>query len=43
MDEIMELLRDVGTFLVSIGVVVVLFKVGGLLSALSGRIKDGTF
>ena len=43
LSEVMDLLKALGVFLVSIAAMVVIFKVGGLVSALSGRIKDGSF
>ncbi len=43
MSEVLGLLRDVSAFLIAIAAMVVLFKIGGLISALSGRIKDGSF
>ena len=40
MTNIGELLKNLGTLLVAIGAVVVLFKTAGLITALSERIKE---
>lgn len=40
MTNIGEILTNIGTLLVAIGAVVVLFKTGGLITALSERIKE---
>jgi hypothetical protein len=40
MADMVKLLGDVGTFLVAIGALVVLFKISRLVTVLTERIKD---